>query len=150
QSVVWGVYCLVRAGLRLFALLDSGVGGFVVISIVTGTPFLVALGAWGVWHARRSFGKLDLATVAAWGSFGAHSCKWTTGRCATPGLPSSHVHSTAARRRGARDARVPRTPSAARRLRARARARPLRSRARGRRGASRTMAQPGAGDRARA
>src|SRR5262245_7130013 len=64
QSIVWGVYCLVRAGLRLFVLLDSGVGGFVVISLLTGTPFLVALVAWGIWHARRVFGRLDLATAA--------------------------------------------------------------------------------------
>jgi hypothetical protein len=64
QSVVWGVYCLGRAGLRLFVLLDSGIGGFVIISLVTGTPFLVALVAWGIWHARRAFDKLDLAATA--------------------------------------------------------------------------------------
>jgi len=64
QSVVWGVYCLARAGLRLFVLLRSGVGGFVVISIVTGTPCFVALVAWGIWHARRTFGRLDVAVAA--------------------------------------------------------------------------------------
>ena len=55
QSIVWGIYCLLRAGLRLWALLASGVGGFLVVSIVTGTPFLVALLFWGLWHARRTF-----------------------------------------------------------------------------------------------
>ena len=55
QSIVWGIYCLLRAGLRLWALLASGVGGFLVISIVTGTPFLVGLVFWGLWHARRRF-----------------------------------------------------------------------------------------------
>jgi len=55
QSVVWGVYCLARAGLRLWALLSSGVGGFVVVSVITGTPILVALVVWGLWHARRTF-----------------------------------------------------------------------------------------------
>jgi uncharacterized protein DUF3159 len=55
QSIVWGVYCLARAGLRLWALLSSGVGGFVVISIVTGTPLLAALMFWSLWHARRAF-----------------------------------------------------------------------------------------------
>jgi hypothetical protein len=39
----------------MWALLDSGVGGFVVVSIVTGTPLLAALVAWGIWHARRTF-----------------------------------------------------------------------------------------------
>ena len=58
QSVVWGVYCLARAALRLYALLDSGVGGFVVISLVTGAPTFIALVAWGIWHARRTFSKL--------------------------------------------------------------------------------------------
>jgi len=59
QSFVWGLVCLARAGLRMWALLDSGVGGFVVVSIVTGTPLLAALVAWGIWHARRTFLRLD-------------------------------------------------------------------------------------------
>ncbi len=59
QSLVWGTYCLVRAGLRLWALLDSGVGGFFVTSVATGPPVVVLLVAWGVQHARRSFTRLD-------------------------------------------------------------------------------------------
>ena len=55
QSLVWGVYCLSRAGLRLAILLTSGVGGFVLASVATGTPLLVALVLWGIWHARRVF-----------------------------------------------------------------------------------------------
>lgn len=58
QSLVWGVYCLARAGLRLWVLLESGVGGFIVVSFVTGTPLLVALIGWGIWHARRTFARL--------------------------------------------------------------------------------------------
>jgi intracellular septation protein A len=65
QSIVWGVYCLARAALRLFVLLHSGVGGFVVISLVTGFPFFFALVFWGIWHARRVFSRLDDATAAA-------------------------------------------------------------------------------------
>jgi hypothetical protein len=64
QSIVWGIYCLARAALRLFVLLRSGVGGFVVISIVSGFPFFVALVAWGIWHARRVFSRLDVAVLA--------------------------------------------------------------------------------------
>jgi hypothetical protein len=65
QSFVWGVCCLGRAGLRLAALLGAGVGGFVAISFATGTPLFFALVAWGVWHARRSFSRLEQATTAA-------------------------------------------------------------------------------------
>ena len=61
QSIVWGVYCLARAGLRLFVLLHSGVGGFVLISLVTGFPFFFALVVWGIWHARRVFSRLEVA-----------------------------------------------------------------------------------------
>jgi len=64
QSLVWGVYCLARAAFRLVVLLRSGIGGFVLVSLVTGTPFLVGLVAWGIWHARRSFARLDLAVAA--------------------------------------------------------------------------------------
>jgi hypothetical protein len=41
--------------LRLVALLGAGVGGFVVVSLLTGVPMLLALLFWGIWHARRSF-----------------------------------------------------------------------------------------------
>jgi hypothetical protein len=58
QSIVWGVYCLGRAGFRLVVLLGSGVAGFVFVSVVTGTPILVALVLWGLWHARRTFMRL--------------------------------------------------------------------------------------------
>ncbi|HST18664.1 MAG TPA: DUF3159 domain-containing protein [Gaiellaceae bacterium] len=64
QSLVWGAFCLVRAGLRLWALLESGVGGFVVVSLLTGTPAVVALVAWSIWHAKRAFGRLELVDVA--------------------------------------------------------------------------------------
>jgi Protein of unknown function (DUF3159) len=64
QSVVWGVYCLLRGGLRLFVLLHTGVGGFVLVSIATGVPALAALVAWGLWHARRAFARLDAAPPA--------------------------------------------------------------------------------------
>lgn len=61
QSVVWGTYCLGRAALRLAVLLGSGVGSFVLVSIVTGTPVLVVLLFWGIWHARRTFTRLAIA-----------------------------------------------------------------------------------------
>ncbi len=64
QSLVWGVYCLSRAGLRLAILLTSGVGGFVLVSVATGTPVLVALVLWGIWHARRVFVHLTPAEFA--------------------------------------------------------------------------------------
>jgi intracellular septation protein A len=60
QSLVWGVYCFGRAGLRLWALLESGVGGFLLVSILTGTPVLAALVGWGLWHARRTFSRADV------------------------------------------------------------------------------------------
>ena len=65
QSLVWAAYCLARAAFRLYVLLHSGVGAFVLISFATGTPVLVALVFWGLWHARRAFGRLDMAAVAA-------------------------------------------------------------------------------------
>jgi intracellular septation protein A len=59
QSIVWGVYCLARAAFRLWVLLESGITGFLVVSILTGTPLLVALIGWGIWHARRAFSRLE-------------------------------------------------------------------------------------------
>jgi len=61
QSIVWGVYCLGRAAFRLIVLLGAGVGSFVLVSVVTGAPILVALVFWGLWHARRTFTRLAVA-----------------------------------------------------------------------------------------
>jgi intracellular septation protein A len=65
QSVVWGVFCLARAALRLWVLLASGVGGLLVVSFVTGTPLLIALVLWGVWHARIAFSRFQPADAVA-------------------------------------------------------------------------------------
>jgi hypothetical protein len=54
QSVVWGVYCVAAAALRLGALLVSGVGGLVVVSLAVGPPGQIALVVWCLWHARRT------------------------------------------------------------------------------------------------
>jgi len=32
----------------------------VVVSVVTGFPVFAALLAWGLWHARRAFARLDV------------------------------------------------------------------------------------------
>jgi intracellular septation protein A len=58
QSTVWGTFFLVRAGLRLWALLAGGVAGFVLVSVITGTPLVAGLIFWGIWHARRAFLRL--------------------------------------------------------------------------------------------
>jgi hypothetical protein len=57
---VWGVFCLARAGARLAALLGAGVSGFLLVSFATGTPAFAALVAWGLWHARRTFSRVEL------------------------------------------------------------------------------------------
>lgn len=59
QTLVWAAYCVLRAALRLVVLLHSGVGGFVVVSLLTGVPPYVVLVVWGIWHARRTFARLD-------------------------------------------------------------------------------------------
>ena len=58
QSAVFGVFYVARAAFRLWALLATGVGGFVVVSVLTGSPVILVLIAWGVWHARRTFSAL--------------------------------------------------------------------------------------------
>lgn len=55
QSVVWGIYCLTTAAIRLAVLLTRGIGSLVLVSFITSTPILLVLVLWCVWHARRTF-----------------------------------------------------------------------------------------------
>jgi hypothetical protein len=65
QTIVWGVYCLARAALRLTVLLWSGIGSFVLVSILTGAPTLIALVLWGIWHARHTFSRLEAPSATS-------------------------------------------------------------------------------------
>jgi hypothetical protein len=53
ESAIWGAYLLARSALRLAALLHGGIGSFVVVSILSGTPAAVVLLAWSVAYAIR-------------------------------------------------------------------------------------------------
>lgn len=55
ESVVWGLYLLARSVLRLVILLDAGVGAYLLIVVVTGTPMTFALLVWSIWYAVRRF-----------------------------------------------------------------------------------------------
>ena len=48
-----------------FGVESAGVGGFVLSSFATGTRLFFALVAWGVWHARRAFSRLEPAPTTA-------------------------------------------------------------------------------------
>jgi hypothetical protein len=63
QSIVWGVTCFLRAGAGLAVLLSAGAGAFLAFAAVTGTPVVVALIGWSLWHARRTFTRLDSVDV---------------------------------------------------------------------------------------
>lgn len=56
ESLVWGLFLLGIAAVRAAALVEEGVGGFVVVSVVTGTPATLVLIAWSVWYARERLG----------------------------------------------------------------------------------------------
>lgn len=57
ESVVWGVYLLARSALRLGTLLYGGIGSFLVVVFLTGTPAMLALLAWSIWYAIRRFSE---------------------------------------------------------------------------------------------
>jgi intracellular septation protein A len=59
ESIVWGLYLLACSALRLTVLLHSGVGSFVVVSILTGTPATLALIAWSIWYTIRRLSADD-------------------------------------------------------------------------------------------
>jgi Protein of unknown function (DUF3159) len=63
QSIVWGIVCLTRAAGGAAVILALGNGTFLAYATVTGFPLVAVLIAWGLRHARRSFGALDAVPV---------------------------------------------------------------------------------------
>jgi hypothetical protein len=70
-TMVWGVYFLMRALVRLSALLTLSTDRYVLVAALSDAPFLIALLAWSVYHTagvlRRSaeWGPLIAAAEAA-------------------------------------------------------------------------------------
>ena len=59
ESFVWGAYFLGRSGLRLAVLLHGGVGGFLLVTFVTGTPVMLLLLAWSVRYSIRRLADVE-------------------------------------------------------------------------------------------
>lgn len=54
ESIVWGVYLLLRSALRL-VLLSTSVEAFLLVNLLTGAPIMMFMLAWSVWYAVRAF-----------------------------------------------------------------------------------------------
>lgn len=64
ESLVWGAYFLARSALRLAVLLHGSIGGFLVITFLTGTPVTVLLLAWSVRYAIRGLAETEPPVAA--------------------------------------------------------------------------------------
>jgi intracellular septation protein A len=53
-TVVWGIYFLARALVRLTALLTLSTNSYVLVAALSDAPFLVAILAWSVYYTSRS------------------------------------------------------------------------------------------------
>jgi intracellular septation protein A len=53
-TVVWGIYFLARALVRLTALLTLSTDAYVLVAALSDAPFLVAILAWSVYYTSRS------------------------------------------------------------------------------------------------
>jgi intracellular septation protein A len=54
-SLVWAAYLLSRSAIRLLVLLRASVDAYVAVNLATGMPLMLALIAWSMWYAVRSF-----------------------------------------------------------------------------------------------
>ena len=59
ESLVWGAYFLGRSALRLAFLLHGGLGSFLVVTFVTGTPVMLLLLAWSVRYSMRRLADVE-------------------------------------------------------------------------------------------
>jgi hypothetical protein len=58
-TIVWGMYFLVRALVRLTALLTLGTNSYVLVVALTDAPGLIALLAWSVYYTVNVFRRSD-------------------------------------------------------------------------------------------
>jgi intracellular septation protein A len=58
-TLVWGIYFLARALVRLAALLTLNTDSYVLVAALSDAPFLVALLAWSVFHTSRSLRRSE-------------------------------------------------------------------------------------------
>ncbi len=58
-SIAWGLYQLLRSGVRLLALVGGGVEVFIVVNLLTGVPFTAGLMSWSIWYGLRKFRRSD-------------------------------------------------------------------------------------------
>jgi hypothetical protein len=58
-TIVWGVYFLVRALVRLTALLTLGTNSYVLVVALTDAPGLIALLAWSVYYTVNVFRRSE-------------------------------------------------------------------------------------------
>lgn len=64
ESLVWGGYFLGRSAFRLAVLLHGSIGGFLVITFLTGTPVTILLLAWSVRYAIRGLADTEPPVAA--------------------------------------------------------------------------------------
>jgi hypothetical protein len=64
MSLAWGVYFLVRAAVRLTAVLTLSVNGYLLVDALSGAPFLLALLAWSVTYSIRTLESRPELTAA--------------------------------------------------------------------------------------
>jgi hypothetical protein len=58
-SLAWGIYLLLRSGVRLLTLSWRDVDVIVAVNILTGVPFTAALTTWSIWYGVRGFRRSD-------------------------------------------------------------------------------------------
>jgi hypothetical protein len=58
-TAVWGAYFLVRAGVRLTALLTLSTNSYVLVIALSDAPFLIALLAWSVYYTLGAFRRSE-------------------------------------------------------------------------------------------
>jgi hypothetical protein len=64
ESLVWGAYFLGRSALRLAILLHGSIGGFLVITFLTGTPVTILLLVWSIRYAMRGLAETEPPAAA--------------------------------------------------------------------------------------
>ena len=58
-SVAWGLFLLLRSGIRILSLTAWSIEGYLLVNVATGVPLMIGMMTWSIWYGFRGFRRSE-------------------------------------------------------------------------------------------